>query len=97
MKAILEINIEKRDGMIIVDNPRNVNMLMGCAQAVSNAHLYNIKKKDRKYYIPLSEILKRLDQLKLRYVDLVDKINTITGILNSIDNNIQNKGESDNV
>jgi len=81
LKRTITINLRKSKNNFIVYNLMSLNMLVGSSAVGSNLQLYDVKKSNNNWYVPIRVVKKRLNDLKIRREKLNDKISIIEQIL----------------
>lgn len=81
IKKTIEIKIDKRKNNFYCPSNREVSFLLGTTSATSNPHVYNIKRKNRMWIVPVSIVQERKKELQRRLDNLQEKLDIIRQVL----------------
>jgi len=82
IKQTIEVEIIKKDDMIICDDIHTLSLIYGSKAISSNSKYYGITKKDNKFHIPLKVLKERIKTLTIKKEGLEQTMNIIKQIVN---------------
>jgi len=85
IKKAITLNIKSTKNHIICSDTLTLQMVVGTSGVVGSLHMYNITKKDGKYYIPKNTIKERIQTLEQRKQKIEAYLSTMKQILNAED------------
>ena len=81
IKKTITLRLEKDKHNFICYDSNTVQMILGTKSVSGNHKYYKIKKDGERYIIPIKIVRERVELLKRRKQELIDKINIMEQIL----------------
>jgi len=76
IKKTIELNLEQKDDNFICYDLTTLKLILGTTSVIGNYSIYNIKtlKNPIRYQVSIDEVKKRINLLKMRKINLQNKI-----------------------